>query len=163
MLSPITDIGQVYHGPETRGQDQELNPGPTKKIVLQGQGIKPWTYKKDCATASGDQTLAMQKHHAYKEHTIAHRLHEQASHGMYLMDDREQPDQQMIARQTKNRCQTDCLKDDASVQKDMFAAGNIFFGNTSYTSLCRFLLVSSSYRKAPLENILHDYSSCTFT
>ena len=46
------DIGHRYNGPET-GDWVQLhckvrgsNPGPTKKIMMQGQGFEPWTLQK---------------------------------------------------------------------------------------------------------------------
>ncbi len=38
-----------------------IKPG---KKMWQGQGMKPWTYKKDHALRPGDRTLDLQKHAA---------------------------------------------------------------------------------------------------
>ena len=43
-----SDVGQGYNGLKQATRAWKLNPGPTKKILLQGQGFKPWIDQKDC-------------------------------------------------------------------------------------------------------------------
>ncbi len=59
--------------------DIKIEPWTLKKIALQGQGFKPWTYQKDCDARPGVRTLDLQKKivctivHAIAN-TIAHTI-----------------------------------------------------------------------------------------
>ena len=113
-----SDIGQGYYGPKNMQSGLRIKPRTPKKIVLWGQGFKPRTCKTSCA---GGIWKHMQNTQVISIGSMSVGCQTMAR----LLDD--------VQANQKNRWWTDRPKNDASVQKDMFPAEHIFFGNTSCT------------------------------
>ena len=134
-----------------------------KKIMWWGHRIKPWTYQKgSCYQVRGSnpgraKTSCMWGTWKHPQNALTSPTWNVS--GGWCTTVRPTDDSK-----TNHKRTTDRPFERWQISPARYVpAEHIFFGNTSCTNLSKFLQVSSSYCKAPVENILQKYSSCTFT
>ncbi len=104
------------------------NPGFTKKMVLQGQGFESWTYQKRSCVQSCTLLLIWLRIWSWEQACVRkHAQNAQTSSTWNMFAGWWMTARPANNCQTNQKWMTDCSKNDASVEKDMFPAEHIFF------------------------------------